>query len=229
MVKGITGFGFALISIPILSLIFPMSMLVPAMALFNLVTSIYILIGLKVKIKWYAVAPMFVASLGGIPIGVYLLEYIKEDTLKIIAGIMVIIFSLSLLRGNRLAKRFLNAPVVFAGFVSGLLTGCTSIGGPPLVIAMNRKGYSKEVFRAIFSWFTVLSTSFAITAFYLKGLLTTNAVQLAVFSLPLLVIGTAWGSKVAKRIKQKQFRKLVIILNICSGIVIVVTTLIKGH
>jgi len=224
--KGITGFGFALFAVPLLSLIFPMTMLVPALALFNVITSVYILFGLKEKVKWYYIVPMFVASLGGIPLGIYALEYLNEDTLKIIAGIMVIIFSLKLLKGVKLAKKRIKLPVVFAGFLSGILTSSISIGGPPLVIAFTRKGYNKEIFRSIFSWFTVFSSLFASVAFYMKGMMTNDAITFAVVAIPLLIMGSGWGSKIAQRIQQEQFRKLVIYINIFTGVVIVLSTLI---
>ena len=224
--KGITGFGFALFSVPLLSFIFPMSMLVPAIALFNVVTSTYILFGLKEKVKWYYIVPMFVASLGGIPLGIYALEFMNEETLKLIVGIMVIIFSLKLLKGVNLAKRFKKMPLFFAGFLSGMLTSSVSIGGPPLVIAMNRKGYKKEFFRAVFSWFTVFSSSFACVAFYVKGFLTPESIKLAALALPLLILGSGWGNKIAQKIQQEQFRKLVIYVNVVTGLIIVITSIL---
>lgn len=225
VLKGITGFGFALFSVPLLSFMFPMSTLVPAIALFNVVTSTYILFGLKEKVKWYYIVPMFVASLGGIPLGIYALEFMNEDTLRIIVGVMVIIFSLKLLKGVNLAKRFKKMPLFLAGFLSGILTSSISIGGPPLVIAMNRKGYKKEFFRAVFSWFTVFSSTFASVAFYVKGFLTPESIKFAALVLPLLVLGSGWGNKIARKIHQEQFRKLVIYVNVVTGLIIVITTL----
>lgn len=229
MLKGITGFGFALLSFPLLSFIFPISMLVPAFAIFNFFTSAYILFGLKEKAKWYYIVPMIVASLGGIPLGIYALEYMNEDTLKLIAGIIIIIFSLKLLKGVELARRNIKMPVFFAGFLSGILSSSISLDGPPLVIAMSRKGYNKEIFRGIFSWFSVFSSLFASVAFYMKGFLTPDAIKFAVFAMPLLILGSGWGAKLAKKIHQEQFRKLVIYVNVFTGLLIIITTLLTKH
>lgn len=226
ILKGVTGFGFALFSVPLLSFIFPMSTIVPALALFNVVTSSSILFGLKQKVRWYYIVPMFVASLGGIPLGIYALEYMNEETLKLIVGMMVIIFSLKLLKGVNMAKRFKKMPLFFAGFLSGVLTSSISIGGPPLVIAMYRKGYNKDFFKAVFSWFTVFSSSFASVAFYIKGFLTPESIKFAALALPLLVLGSGWGNKIARKIHQEQFRKLIIYVNVITGLIIIVTTLL---
>lgn len=227
VVKGVTGFGFALLAVPLLSLIFPIAMLVPAMVLFNLITSFFILVKIHEKIKWYYIVPMFVASLGGIPLGIYALAYLDAQTLKLIIGGIIFIFSLKMLKGVKLAKKNIKLPIVFAGFVSGLLTSSVSIGGPPLVIAMIRKGYNKEVFRALLSWFNVFTCLFSSVAFYVKGFMTPDSMKLAIFSLPLLFLGSAWGSKISTKFDQKQFKRIVILLNAFTGLLIVVSTLLK--
>ncbi|MDP3353239.1 MAG: sulfite exporter TauE/SafE family protein [Flavobacteriaceae bacterium] len=227
VIKGITGFGFALLAIPLLSLIFPLSLLVPAIVLFNLITSIIVLFNLKEKIKGYYIVPMIIASLAGIPLGVYLLTYLNPSTLKIVTSLAIIMFSIRMLSGVKLAKRNFHKPIVFAGFLSGVLTSSISIGGPPLAIALDRKGYSKEMFRGIFIWFMVFSSLFTTLAFYYKGLLTTDTIKFTAFSLPLLFIGSGWGVKIATKINQQQFRKFIILLNVCTGLLMLITTLIK--
>jgi uncharacterized membrane protein YfcA len=225
IIKGITGFGFALLAVPFLSLLFPMQVLVPAMSLFNLITSLVLLLKMKEKIKAYLFIPMFIASLGGIPLGVYALEYISSDTLRLITGILVIIFSLRMLGKVRLAKRFLKYPIFFAGFVSGILGSSISVGGPPLVIAMNRKGYKKNHFRGIFAWFSTFSSFFTTAAFLMKGMIEKESINLALFCLPLLFFGSHIGAKFSTKIEPEKFRKLVIGINIVTGTFIVLSAL----
>jgi uncharacterized membrane protein YfcA len=227
VIKGITGFGFALLAIPLLSIILPLSLLVPSMVLFNLITSIIVLFNLKEKIKGYYIVPMIIASLAGIPLGIYLLTYLNPSALKIVTSLAIIMFSIRMLSGVKLAKRNIHKPIVFAGFLSGVLTSSISIGGPPLAIALDKKGYSKEMFRGIFIWFMVFSSLFTSLAFYYKGLLNADAIKFTAFSLPLLFIGSAWGVKIAKKINQQQFRKFVIVLNVCTGLLMLITTLFK--
>nr|WP_320119966.1 sulfite exporter TauE/SafE family protein [uncultured Marinifilum sp.] len=225
-IKGMTGFGFALLAVPFLSLIFPMQVLVPAMSLFNLITSLVILIKLQEKIKAKLFIPMFIASLGGIPLGVYALEYMSSENLRLITGILVILFSVRMLGREKLAKRFLNFPIVFAGFISGLLNSCISVGGPPLVIAMNRKGYSKDRFRGIFAWFSTFSSFFTTAAFVMNGMIEKESINLALFCLPILFFGSHFGSKFSGKIEPEKFRKMVIGINIVTGAFIVISSLI---
>ncbi|WP_372751457.1 sulfite exporter TauE/SafE family protein [Labilibaculum sp.] len=226
-IKGMTGFGFALLAVPFLSLIFPMQILVPAMSLFNLVSSLVILLKLQEKIKAYYFIPMFVASLGGIPLGVYALEYVSSDTLRLITGILVILFSVQMLGKIKLAKHFLNFPIVFAGFVSGILSSSISVGGPPLVIAMNRKGYPKDKFRGVFAWFGTFSSFFTTVAFLMKGMIEMQSVNLSLFCLPILFFGSHVGAKFSGKIEPDKFRKIVIGINIITGSFIVISSLVN--
>ncbi len=225
-IKGMTGFGFALLAVPFLSLLFPMQVLVPAMSLFNLITSLVILFKLQEKIKAYYFIPMFIASLGGIPLGIYALEYVSSESLRLITGILVILFSVQMLGKVKLAKRYLQFPIVFAGFISGILNSAISVGGPPLVIAMNRKGYSKNRFRGVFAWFSTFSAFFTTAAFLMNGMIEMESVNLALFCLPILFFGSHIGSKFSTKIEPDKFRKIVIGINIVTGSFIVISTLL---
>ncbi len=227
VIKGITGFGFALLAIPILSIMFPINLLIPSMVLFNLITSIMMLFQFKEKIRVYYIVPMIVASLAGIPIGIYMLTYLSTDFLKILTSFAIILFSVKMLTGVKLAKRNIHKPIFFAGFLSGILTSSISIGGPPLAIAMDRKGYSKDKFRGIFIWFMVFTSIFTTFAFYHKGLINNDTLKFTALSLPLLFIGSNLGVKIATKINQHQFRKFVIYLNVSMGLLMLITTLLK--
>jgi len=225
-IKGMAGFGFALLAVPFLSFIFPMQVLVPAMSLFNLITSLVILFKLREKIKAYYFIPMFIASLGGIPLGIYALEYVSSDTLRLMTGILIILFSVQMLGKVKLATRFLNFPIVFAGFISGILNSAISVGGPPLVIAMNRKGYPKEQFRGVFAWFSTFSAFFTTVAFLMKGMIEMESVNLALFCLPILFFGSHFGAKFSGKIEPDKFRKIVIGINIVTGSFIVISSFV---
>ncbi|MRT93584.1 sulfite exporter TauE/SafE family protein [Ancylomarina sp. 16SWW S1-10-2] len=225
-IKGVTGFGFALLAVPFLSLIFPMQIVVPAMSLFNLITSLVVLFKLRERIKAYYFIPMFIASLGGIPLGIYALKYVSSDTLRLLTGIMVVIFSIQMLGKVKLAKHFLSLPIVFAGFISGALTSAISVGGPPLVIAMNRKGYDKNRFRGVFSWFSVFSSFFVTVAYFMKGMIEMESINIAIFCIPILFFGSHLGAKFSNKVDPEKFRKIVIGINIVTGTFIIISSLI---
>ena len=228
MLKGMTGFGFALLAVPLLSLLFPMQSLIPAMTLFNLITSVYILSSIKLKIKAKYFLPMLLSSFVGIPIGVYALTYFPEKTLELAAGISI--FSISmvfLLGGNKpVPEKRRGKPIIFAGFLSGLLTSSMSIGGPPIALAMNRKGYSKESFRKIFALVSVINASISSLLYLAKGIFIAFSLKFVFFLLPVIVVGTKVGDILSGKVDQLVFRKIVLTLNLALGLFIIVRTLV---
>ncbi|WP_010423598.1 sulfite exporter TauE/SafE family protein [Anaerophaga thermohalophila] len=227
LLKGMTGFGFALLAIPFLSLIYPVKVLVPAMTIFNLITSVILLLKIRERISWYYFIPMFVASLGGIPLGIYLLDYLDEEVLRIIIGVTLIFLSLKMLSGIPLARRFRDKPVFFAGFLSGILSGSVSLGGPPLVIAMSRKNYNKDLFRGIFAWFSVFSSFFALAGFYAKGMIPGDSLRLSLYYTPLLFLGSSLGNKLAALVNAEKFKRVIVVVNVFTGVITVISAIIS--
>ena len=230
LLKGMTGFGFALLAVPLLSLIFPIQSLIPAMTLFNLATSVYILASIKMKVKAKHFLPMLLASFVGIPIGVYVLTYFPERTLELAAGISI--FSISmvfLLGGNKMApEERRTKPIVFAGFLSGLLTSSMSIGGPPIALAMNRKGYSKELFRKVFALISVINAAISSVLYVVHGIFLGFSLKFALYLFPVILVGSKLGDVLSKKVNQLTFRRMILYLNLVLGVFIVVRT-IMGH
>lgn len=229
LLKGMTGFGFALLALPILTVFFPMQALVPAMTIFNLATSLYILANIKMKIDYKYLLPMLLASFIGIPAGVNILQYLPERTMELATGISI--FSLSmvfLLSGNReIPESRKKKPIVFAGFLSGFMASSMSIGGPPIALAMNRKGYTKELFRKMFALVSVVNAVIAIILYVSKGMFMVFSLKFATVLFPVMLIGSKIGDLLSKRVNQMQFKRMILYLNMLLGLFIVVRILLQ--
>lgn len=227
MLKGMTGFGFALLALPLLTIFFPMQILVPAMTLFNLFTSIYILSKIKLKVELKYIVPMLLASFIGIPIGVNILQYLPERTMELATGISIFCLSMVfLLSGNKEApEKRRKKPIVFAGFLSGFMASSMSIGGPPIALAMNRKGYAKERFRKIFALLSVINALIATALYVAKGMFEPFSLKFTLFLFPVMLLGSKLGDGLSQKINQVQFRKIILYLNMALGLFIVIRTL----
>jgi hypothetical protein len=197
------------------------------MSLFNLLASIYLLIQIKVKLEARYFIPMFLASLVGIPFGVYALQHFNETLLRFLVGLVIVVFSLLLYFGNNKEPRLKSKPIVFAGFISGLLGSSVSLSGPPIALAMNRKKYTKDLFRSLFAVFGVLSSFFTLVGYALEGIVLAASVKFTAFLFPLLMVGSKLGDRWARNLKQDKFRKIVIALNFFTGVAVIVTILVK--
>ena len=228
LLKGITGFGFALMALPILTIFFPMQMLVPAMTLFNLFTSLYILSNIRLKVKGRYFIPMLLASFIGIPAGVYALTYLPERTLELTTGISIVSISMFFLLGSgrEISESRKEKPIVFAGFLSGFMASSMSIGGPPIALAMNRKGYSKEHFRKIFALVSIINALISASLYVIKGIFPPFSLKFAIFLFPVILIGSKIGDLLSRRVNQMQFKRMVLYLNMVLGLFIIARIMI---
>ena len=88
--QGLTGFGFALTSLPLLSFVVGVKEAVPLAALCGFVVNIYLTYQLKAHIDFKEVKLLIVGSVIGIPLGVFFLSEADEH---LILKIMLIVIS----------------------------------------------------------------------------------------------------------------------------------------
>ena len=131
VVKSTVGFGFAMMAIPFLVLMWEprqaISILVPLAALLDAL----IVVQGKRHLDWRRVLPMVLAGALGIPLGNYVLLVMPQRALKPAISGIVLAFAFLLLAGNTLAIRRERLAGGIAGFSSGFLLTSTSLSGPP--------------------------------------------------------------------------------------------------
>ena len=225
--QGITGFGFALIAVPLLLLVFDARM---AIAL-NLLISFCTQLALSFRVRQGIIKPLlinlFQGSLLGLPLGLYIFLHFDVRTLKIIISILTIGFALLLLQKNiTLACPASQWVERLVGSLSGFLTTSVGIPGPPVILFLNTQGLSKDKFRATSSaYFTLLySVSLALLASF--GGLNINAAFTAFILLPFAFLGSHLGIFLFPRIPQKYFRQGVPLLVIATGLYSLFSTLL---
>lgn len=94
LVRSTFGFGDALIAMPLLTLVAGVTIATPLVGLVALTTAATIVIGNWRLIDLKAAWRLIVASLIGIPFGLYLLQTAPESLVKRILGLLLIGFSL---------------------------------------------------------------------------------------------------------------------------------------
>ncbi|KPJ62480.1 MAG: hypothetical protein AMS15_03855 [Planctomycetes bacterium DG_23] len=218
LIQGLTGFGFALVAVPIMTLFLSPKEVVPVVLIHAILIVAVILYEARKWVDLRRIWPLMIAGIVGIPLGTYLLIFLQEGTLKILIGSVIVVFALAFLKGFRKqikAEKLAFAPV---GFISGLLAGSTMMGGPPVILFFTNQGLSKNVFRAnIVLYFTAVSLA-AIPAYVAGGLITKEVVKDAVLLLPALIAGGLTGIRLARAVQEQLFEKIVLIILIVAGL-----------
>ncbi len=224
-ITGISGFGFALILAPILLLILNSKSVVVINVVMGSITCVVVMAYCFRKVNWKRILPMMVACLIGIPLGTYIIYIVEASTLKIMVGAIIMIFALPMVFGfdRAFQKEVVGSGV--SGFLSGVLITSTSLGGPPVVMFMHNQKWGKEEIynnQAAYFLFANVTASLALSV---SGFMDT---QIAIFMaslLPALLIGTVLGIVVFRRINQRFFRYLSLVIVIVSGILGIISGL----
>jgi len=110
--------------------------------------------------------------------------------------------------------------VLAAGFLNGLLGGATGFAGIVATIWCQLRGWPKDQQRAVFQ--PVGVATFAMSAVWLggRGAISRDAMWLFALGLPVLLAGTWAGLKLYGRLDEAQFRKVVLVLLLASGVVL---------
>ncbi|MCG0277908.1 MAG: sulfite exporter TauE/SafE family protein [Thermanaeromonas sp.] len=224
--QGITGFGFALIAVPLLLLVFDARM---AIAL-NLLISFSTQVALSFRVRQGIIKPLlinlFQGSLLGLPLGLYIFLHFDVKELKIVISILTIGFALLLLQKN------IKIPCPgghwvqrLVGSLSGFLTTSIGVPGPPVILFLNTQGLSKDKFRATSSAYFTLLYPVSLVLLASCGGLNLNIALTAFILLPFAFLGSHLGIFLFPRIPQKYFRQGVPLLVIATGIYSLFSTL----
>jgi len=225
IIRGVTGFGLAITSLPFLLMILPLKEVVVLIAFVNLAFSIVHLTRERGSIRRRDFLLMTIFSMIGVALGVLILRVSDEEVLKIICGILIVLYGILVFNGISFRFRQSAASYTLSGLIGGVLAGSIAIGGLPAALILSSSGLSKDKFRYSMSIFFLVTYLFSASAYGLTGMINLNLLLLVAISLPFMFIGLTAGSKLAKRIPEKKFGRLVLLLIIIMGIVIVVETL----
>jgi uncharacterized membrane protein YfcA len=218
LIFGITGFGSALITIPLASHIVPLPFALALFALCDLAAALRV--GFEnprnaVRAEWHRLIPMILV---GTALGVTLLVNLPRKTAMTALGVFILLFAVYSLLPHP-ARRPVS---VGWGWIAGLAGGITSTlfgaGGPPYVIYLSHRGLSKEQFRATLGLTTMTSISLRVLAFLITGLLLDFQVWFtAVFAIPAILLGIWVAQRIYLRISREALLKAVAVMLLASG------------
>jgi uncharacterized membrane protein YfcA len=222
LVTGVGGFAFGIVAAAVwLYILTPLQTAILITGL-GLVVQGYSVWKLRHALQWTKIAPLLLGAAFGVPIGVFALAHTNPQYLRLGVGVVLVLFSLyGLLRPT-------FKPLVFggavadagAGFLNGVLGGATGFAGIVATIWCQLRGWPKDQQRAVFQ--PVGVATFAMTAAWLggQGSIPRDVWWLFVVALPVLLVGTWLGLKLYGRLDEAQFRRVVLILLLASGVVL---------
>lgn len=214
-IGGVTGFGYALASAPLLILTgFPLAFVVTANLAIAGLTRLPVVYRFRRHVSRDRSLAMAAASVPGLYAGARILADVPESTVKLLAGaaIMVIVALLARSLDRPPPEPIPGAPLA-AGFVGGFLGGATSLTGAGPIVLLARDKVPATSFLADLAVYFVWTAIVGLLALALAGAVRTDALYPAVLLwLPGAALGNLLGTMVGPRLPERLFRRLVLVV-----------------
>jgi uncharacterized protein len=223
---GVTGFGSALLTIPLATHLVPLPF---ALAMFSLLdcTSAW-RIGLHdpksaIGPEWKRMVPAIIA---GTVVGMTILVNLPREVSMVALGVFVLLIALSnLVRAGAvtLVRQAWAYPAGFAGGVTSTLFGA---GGPPYAIYLSRRPLSKEQYRSTLGVCTMFSITLRVVAFFIAGPLQSGTPWLwALAVLPMSFLGLWVASTAFARFSRDTLMRAIGVMLAASGVSLIARAL----
>jgi uncharacterized membrane protein YfcA len=221
-VQAASGFGLALVSMPLLVGVIGVSTATPLVAVIGITAEVFLLRRYWDALNFSAVKRLSLASIIGIPLGVYVLSAVDGRIITTILGFIVTGYALYALFALRLPA--LNQPgwAYGFGFLGGVLSGAYNTSGPPVIIYGTCRRWEPTTFKGNLQAYFLLNSLFTLTAHMISGNFTAVVWQNYLWALPGVGLGLLLGRWVDGRVAPARFRKAVLLLLILLGIRLIV-------
>jgi uncharacterized protein len=222
LVRSLTGFGSALISVPLLALLFNLKFVVPLESVLEVGFTALLAPRVYRQMHKATLLPMIGGAILGTLVGTYFLRAVGDVILKKALGILTLMFGIYFYRASREegAKDLSADWGVLAGAGGGILGGLFGTSGPPFVAYLSYKLREKDVLRASLIGIFAVDYAWRTTVFAFSGLLTVELLTFALYMTPVLILGTYLGHRIHLRVPEGHFRKVVAGILVISGILL---------
>jgi uncharacterized protein len=224
--RGSTGFGAAA-AMPLLALIIPLKVLIPAWTLIGLTAGVTLLGRDRAHIAWGDMARLLPSCLLGVAVGLYAFTALDARTLAQGMGVLIVLYGIySLWLTFRPQTRWQASPRAVAP-IAGALGGAvgTTFGTMASVffaIYFDVIRMAKDNFRASMSAILVALGIVRGLGYWAVGEYTRDVLVTVAIALPMMLAGIFIGNRIHTGLSDLAFRRLVSVALIASGAALLV-------
>ena len=220
VVRGFSGFGFALLSISSVSMLLPPAVVVPTMWILDFLAGINLLPSIYRDVRWRSIAWLVGAAVVATPFGVYVLANAPTAWLRLALAVIVFASAVALLSGFQLRREPGVAGSIATGAAAGLLNGSLGIGGPPIIVFYLGSPIALAAGRAsMIAAFLVMDLT-GMPTILAYGLVGWDVFKLIAVCIPALVVGIFAGSRLIGRLDPAKVRRVLLYLLMGMALVI---------
>lgn len=217
LIFAITGFGAALLTVPVLSHFLPLPFVLPLAVLLDVGASL--VVGVRFQrdadrgeLKW-----MVPASLVGALLGVTLLVSLPQQASRCALAVLILAYGIYNLRRASSFRPVSRAWAPVAGAAGGAMGTLFGIGAPPYAIYLARRLEDKAAMRATLSTMVLASTGIRLTVFAFAGLVLGDRLLAFAMLFPFALAGLWAGQRIHLTMSREKVLVAISILLIATG------------
>ena len=210
LVNGALGYGFSSITVPLALLFISNRVLNPALVAIEVVLNAYVLWVNRRAVPLVArrVGPVVAGLAPGVIGGTIVVAHVSPAWVKLATYCALLPVILRQASGCRKPVRSEAAAGSVFGVGLGVLYSVTTISGPPLAVALNNQGFSKQEFRAALGVVRLAEAGFTALAYLTFGLFARESVALIPRIVPSVLVGVPIGTVLIRHLAPETFRRL---------------------
>ncbi len=224
-VTGLTGFGLALISTPLLLFVYEPRTVVVLTAFFSIFINIAVVWDSWREARRPLALALLIPSVVGVVLGAEVLRLLDPLYIRLAVGAVVVFSALLLVRDVRLPGAGTRWGPVVAGSASGALSTSTGLAGPPVVLLLASRGLPKAEFRSTSALYFLAMSLVGVLVLAGRGLIEDGEIRLGLILVPAAIVGKVVGTALLKKVSERAFRALSLGLVILTGTLGVATAL----
>lgn len=208
LVRGFTGFGAALVFIPVASAAFGPAPAIAALLIMDSVLTMPMVVGAVRQCRWPIVLPTAIAAMMTAPFGAHVLA--TGDPVVLRWGLSAVVVALlALVASGWRYEREPPTPVsAGVGAVAGFLGGFGQVSGPPVIALWVSGPHPAAMIRANMLVFFALTTVSSFAAYLWNGLFTSRVFWLIAVLTPAYALALFAGAWLFARTAGRGYRKL---------------------
>jgi uncharacterized membrane protein YfcA len=221
----VAGFGFALLSVPLMTLAIEPKIAVVVSTLTGIFVTSWQAYKDRAQADRVLVRRMTTGSYIGMPLGLLVYLSVDDNVLRVLLGLAVLVAVVLL--ALRVNLHHVGPRLDYgAGFISGVLATSLSTNGPPLVFVLQARQLSAPTFRATIATVFALSNIGGLALFIASGKITRDGIVAAAVTIPAMLFGQLIGFPIRKHMHGERFRWLVLVLLVAAAISAIVNAIV---
>lgn len=207
--QSVSGFGFALVTVPLLAMVVDPATAVVIAAVTGIGLSLAVAVRERRHVRWPVAGALSATALFGVPIGLLVLVTLPQRSLSVLIALVVLGCVALVWSGARIRTGRVGIGAV--GVLVGVLTTATGTNGPPLVAVFHCLGYDPRTLRATLAAVFSGAGLIGLAGFAVAGRIDAEVLRLSLAALPAVPLGWWLGNLLFDRISPAVFRRIILV------------------